>query len=270
MSRKNINARKRIETEPVYQRGFKEGDMLWLAQEYQRRSKSDPSLTLEDFAAQYAVPVDNIRIHNLHDPSLDIEEGHCVALWHGTSRTRAESILKNGFKPKKADKSRIYFARSPVLARWYANHRARNEKDHPAVISCVVDLSHYDDYIVGEIQGVVFFAFKAESISNGVVRRIIGLEKRSKDRSKRSKKRKDANAELTDIALTFNSAPPSIAYWLNSYLNLEGADRIQEEHEAVGKIKQWLNDQMDAGKFGEVPNEEMLEKVQEFLPQYQQ
>ena len=116
MSRKNKNARKRSEARPVYQRKFQEGDMVWLADEYQRRSESDSSLTLEDFAAQYAVPVDNIRLHK-HDPNLDIEKGRCVALWHGTTRTRAESILKEGFKPKRADKSRIYFARSPVLAR---------------------------------------------------------------------------------------------------------------------------------------------------------
>ncbi len=262
MSRKNKNARKRSEAEPVYQRKFQEGDMVWLANEYQRRSGSDPSLTLEDFAAQYAVPVDNIHIHK----NMDIEKGRCVALWHGTTRTRAESILKEGFKPKRADKSRIYFARSPVLARWYANHRSRNEKDHPAVIACVVDLSHYDDYIVGELQGVVFFAFKTESISNGVVRRIIGLEKRSKDRSEKLNKRKDANTELTNIALTFNSTLPGIAYWINSCLKQDDADRIQEDHEAIGKIKQWFDDQMDTGRFGEVSHEEMLEQVRKILP----
>ena len=64
-SRKNIamsafgleGAADRYETEPLYQRRFGEGDMEWLADEYHKRSSSDPSVTLEDFAFQYGVPL---------------------------------------------------------------------------------------------------------------------------------------------------------------------------------------------------------------------
>ena len=37
--------------------------MLWLAREYQQRLVADPSLTLEDFSAQYAVSAHEIRAH---------------------------------------------------------------------------------------------------------------------------------------------------------------------------------------------------------------
>jgi len=262
MGKRKKNTKKRHETQPVYQRRFQEGDMIWLAEEYRRRSNSDPSLTLEDFAAQYAVPADKIRSR---DPVLAVDEDHCIALWHGTTRSRAESILREGFKPKKAKKSRIYFARSPVLAKSYAKKRSKQERDHPAVISCSINLGHYSNYTVGELQGIVVFAFRTECIDSEVVRRVSGLGKRSEEHSEKPKKRKADNAEITNIALTFGSAIPSIVYWINSYLKLDGPDRIDEKHEAVGKVKQWFDDQMDAGRFGPVPDDEILEQVEEHL-----
>ena len=33
-----------------------------------------------------------------------------------------------------------------------------------------------------------------------------------------------------------------------------------------GKIKEWLDEQMDAGRFGEVPDDEILEQIGRYLP----
>lgn len=255
--------RKRDQADPLYQRRLYEGDMVWLAKEYLRRLSSESSLTLEDFATQYAVSADELRSYI---PELSTEDGHFVALWHGTTRSRAESILKEGFKPKRAEKSQVYFTRSLALAKSYANVRSKNEKDHPAVIMCSINLGHYNDYEVRELRGAAVFVFRAECIASDVVSRVSGLARRSKQRPKKSEKRKDVG--LTSVALTFTSARPSIAYWINSYLDLDNADRVQEEHEVVEKIKRWLDDQTDAGRFGEVPDDEMLEQVQQCLPQY--
>jgi hypothetical protein len=39
---------------------------------------------------------------------------------------------------------------------------------------------------------------------------------------------------------------------------------MNEDHKMVGKIKQWLDEQMYAGRFGEVPEDEILEQLQEY------
>ena len=44
--------------------------------------------------------------------------------------------------------------------------------------------------------------------------------------------------------------------------------RIHEDHEVVGKIKEWLDAQANAGRFGEVSDEEMLIQVRKYIPQY--
>ena len=51
------------------------------------------------------------------------------------------------------------------------------------------------------------------------------------------------------------------------YLKLDDSRKISEDHEAVQQIKQWLDEQMDAGRFGEVPADEIMEQVKKHLPQ---
>ena len=94
---------------------------------------------------------------------------------------------------------------------------------------------------------------------------MVGLAKAS--REERGKRRK-AGGEIGNVALTFNSGPAAIAYWINSYLKSADTGKICEDHEVVGKIKAWLDEQMEQGRFGEVPDSEMLEQVNELLPNY--
>ena len=88
----------------------------------------------------------------------------------------------------------------------------------------------------------------------------IGLLEQRQDESE------NLGNKLTDVVLTFNSGRAGIAYWINSYLKLDGADRMDEDHEAIGKIKEWLDEEMDAGQFGEVPEDEILEQIGRYLP----
>ena len=85
-------------TAPLYQSSFQESDMGWLADEYQRRARSEPTLTLEIFAAEYGVSADTLRFHA---PDLSRDVDRSVVLWHGTTKSRAESILEEGFRVKR-------------------------------------------------------------------------------------------------------------------------------------------------------------------------
>jgi hypothetical protein len=266
MGKRKKKGRNQNRAEPVYRRTFQEGDMVWLANEYQRRAAVEPSLTLEEFAIQYAVSADELRMYN---SEMAMEGDYYVSVWHGTTRARAEAIMEEGFKPKKAMKSRIFFTQSPSLARSYANNRARNEKDHPAVIKCSINLGDYNDYEVRQLKGAVVFAFKAECIDSVVVSKVIGRAKQDRQRpEKPQKRRENRDEQLTDVAITFNSRRAGIAYWLNCYLKLDGDGEIQADHEAVAKIKGWLDSEAENGRFGAVPDDEMLEQVNEHLPHY--
>jgi hypothetical protein len=251
-----------FETGPRYQSRFYEGDMVWLADEYQRRSRSEPSLTLEDFAAEYGVSADELRTYV---PDLSREIDHSVTLWHGTTRSRAESILQQGFRARKSKRhGQIYFTGRPGMARGFAERRARDEEDEPAVIMCSIDLSRYSDF---ERRGRAVYAFRCGCIASEVITNIDRLSRQWREKPERQE---SAESTPTDVAITFNSGCAGIAYWINSYLRLSGQGEVDENHEAVAKMKQWLDGQAEAGRFGEVPYNEMLEQAREYLPQYLQ
>ena len=247
----------RNEAVPLYQSSFQKSDIGWLVDEYQRRTPHEPSLTLEDFAAEYGVSAEELRSYTT-DGSRDVDSS--VVLWHGTTQSRAESILKEGFRRRKGERSLryIFFAGGPGMARSIAQGRAAREDDQPALIRCSIDLSRYSDY---ENRGKAVYAFRHNCIASDVIEKVEGLPQRYRKRTEAWPGPEDPDNGFTNVVLTFNSGRAGIAYWLNSYLKLDGADRMYEQHETVGKIKEWLDEQMDSGRFGEVSEDEILEQL---------
>lgn len=237
---------------PVYQRAFSEADMLRLANEYRKRKSSEASLTLGIFADQYGIPVAELRAYL---PDLIDGESDSVVLWHGTTKSRADSIIEEGFIAKGG---RVFFARNTRIPLVIAQTRAANKNDRPVVIMCSIDLSRYNRY---RRQGRNVYVFHHNHIGSEVVQEVMDAQS-GKIRVKRE------SVELTDIGINFSSGQAGIAFWMNNYLNLNGADRIGEDHEAVGKIKEWLNSQAEAGRFGKVSDEEMQKQVEKHLPEY--
>lgn len=146
------------------------------------------------------------------------------------------------------------------MARRYARTKARTEGDRPAVITCSIDLNCYSNY---ERQEGEIYAFNHECIANEVIKEVDGLPKR---RQEKLGNHEQVGVEITNVALTFNAGSVGIAYWVNSWLGLSDPHTIREDHEAVTKIKQWLDEQTNAGRFGEVPDDELMEQLSEHLP----
>jgi len=245
------------EANPLYQRKFQASDMAWLADEYQRRCDLEPAPTLEEFAAQYGVSADELRFH-IPKESGGIDS--TIVLWHGTTKSRAESIRDQGFRLKRArHERRIFFAAKPDMARGVAQRRASLEGDLPAVIRCCIDLSYY--YLYERRKNIVY-TFAHDYISSDVIKEINSAPTQRHEKRQKQEKQKDTSAELTNVVITFNSGRAGIAYWLSNFLNLTGEDQIQEDHESVEKIKGWLDAESDAGRFGMVPDDEILNQVQ--------
>lgn len=241
----------RDEPTPIYQKALTEADMEWLAGEYRRRSSSEASLTLEIFADQYGISAEA-----LHDylPELLRKEIDSVRLWHGTTKSRANSIFRDGFEGYRGT---IFFARRTKIPLAIAQRRAANEHDQPVVILCSIDLSRYHNYR----QRAGVYVFHHNHIGSEVVQEVMDA-RRGKIRVKQK------SVELTNIGITFNSGHAGVALWINSYLGLSGMEELSEDHEAVGRIAEWLDAQTDAGRFGQVSDEEMRERVKQRLPEY--
>ena len=240
------------ESIPIYQETLTEDDMERLANEYWRRSSSEASLTLEIFADQYGIWADDLLDYL---PELARKELDIVRLWHGTTKSRANSIRRDGFE---VHSGAVFFSRSTRTPHAVARQRASSEHDQPVVILCSIDLRRYNNY---RQRGSVY-VFYHNHIGSEVVQEVIDARKGKIGFPKE-------RVELTNIGITFNSARAGIALWINSYLELTGMDELSDDHESVVRIAEWLDAQADAGRFGEVSDEEMLEQVRRHLLEHE-
>jgi hypothetical protein len=73
---------------------------------------------------------------------------------------------------------------------------------------------------------------------------------------------------MTDIAITQSSGSAGIAYWLNSFLDLDDSECIPEDHPVVSRIKTWVDEQYASDRMLPIKDEEILGLVRELLPEY--
>ncbi len=79
----------------------------------------------------------------------------------------------------------------------------------------------------------------------------------------------DANRfrdDLTDIAITQSSGNTGIAYWFNSFLDLDDSECISENHPAVRNIKEWIDEQYANDRMIPITDEEILILSKKYLP----
>ena len=158
----------------------------------------------------------------------------------------------------------IYFSKDPRVAREYAHKRAKGESDQPAIVMCSIDLNKYNEY---ERRGTIFI-FNTDYIASEVIRNVKGVAGLMRQHREKRKKRGDSSSEQTrntDVALTFGSGHAGIAYWLNSFLKPSESDKIDEDHEIVESIKQWLEAQADNEISDVVPDDEIRGKIQGYF-----
>jgi hypothetical protein len=183
-------------------------------------------------------------------------------LWHGTSSRRAESIMESGFRSK--TRRGVFFSSNIMRSVNFAERRGSDEHSEPAIFAAIHDLGtlrhgkefrHQFDYV-----------FKP-GVATRIVKYLLtchGLYSIGKIVTEANKFRDD----LTDIAITQSSGKPGIAYWLNSFLDLDDPDCIAPDHPSVGRIKAWIDEQYESGRMGPIMDEEILNLAREFLPEY--
>jgi len=192
-----------------------------------------------------------------------IPEGD-VLLWHGTSLSRANSILESGFKDGRGKRGVFFSSNITKTSLGKAERRASAENSEPVIFAANCDLSTLEygkDFRVENHIIETHYIFLA-TIANRIVKYLLtchGLYSIGKIVTKDN---------LTNIAITQSSGNTGIAYWLNSFLDLDDSDCIPENHPAVGQIKAWVDEQYANGRMIPIADEEILILAKEYLLEY--
>ena len=186
-----------------------------------------------------------------------IPEGN-ILLWHGTSLKRANSIMESGFSGK------VFFSSNIMTSLGFAERRGLDGRSEPAIFAAIYDLSTLKEG--KEFHHRHHYIFKP-GIASRIVKYLLtlhGLYSIGKIATEANKYSDD----LTDIAITQSSGNTGIAYWLNSFLDLDDSNCIPEIHSAVIQIKDWIDGQYESGRMNPITDEEILILAQECLPEY--
>jgi hypothetical protein len=260
-----------------------------------RRSKKERKGEFQAFQTEFSDIVDAM-VDKLLDPADDLSEGYIieyeidnlkplarmlslklpirlqiierkptrvpggnVLLWHGTSLSRADSILQSGFKTKKRG---VFFSSNIMTSLSYAEGRASGGRGEPAIFAAIHDLGklRYGK----EFQHQFHYIFKPR-VATQIVKYLLtchGLYSIGKIATEASMFKDD----ITNIAITQSSGNAGIAYWLNSFLDLDDSECIPENHPAVSKIKAWIDEQYANDRAQPITDEEILNLAKELLP----
>ena len=70
------------------------------------------------------------------------------------------------------------------------------------------------------------------------------------------------------VKINDKSGAAGVAYWVNQHLELAGDEQLDKKHPAVVNIAAWVEAQYRQGRTTAIASEEMLELIQEHLPEY--
>jgi hypothetical protein len=201
-----------------------------------------------------------VRLQTAERRPGKVPEGDAL-LWHGTSCRRAESIMESGFRSKRRG---VFFSSNIMTSVSFAEGRASDEHSEPAIFAAIHNLGTLKHG--KEFRHQLHYVFKP-GVATRIVKYLLtchGLYSIGKIVTEANKFRDD----LTDIAITQSSGKAGIAYWLNSFLDLDNPDCIAPDHPAVSQIEAWIDEQYASGRMGPIMDEEILNLAREFLPEY--
>ena len=189
-----------------------------------------------------------------------------VILWHGTSRSRADSIAKTGFYRNS------YFAKLVGISWAYAAGKKRPD-DPGVLVLCAIDLSLYakHDY---EIRKNRVYSFKPPVPKEAVVGifridRFNRTELNNKANLFKSRiKKLKIGPRPPEIVIARNCGAEAIAYWMNMYLSSRTDRRVEITHPGVRRISAWVGKNYDSGRISPISEKEMLMQARRYVPEF--
>jgi hypothetical protein len=193
-----------------------------------------------------------------------------IILWHGTSKSRADSIAKTGFY------ANSFFAQSVGIAWGYAS--AKRKQDDPGMlVLCAVDLTSYKkrDYEKRKSGRIYHFI---PPVPRSAVARIFRIDELTRTELKEKAnwlriqirrhrfKRHESKPRRPEIVITRKCGTEAIAYWINMYLSVYTDRRIEAMHPGVEQIKMWVEKNYNNGRISPISDREMLMQAKRYVP----
>ena len=166
-----------------------------------------------------------------------------MIVYHGTTRTRARRICKEGFRPRKPSK-RVWFAQSRNYALGRARTQARRAHDRPMVLRCELNLAE--------------------------LRRRIG-KKRIFHRGANIA----INAPLpvsvlrsAPTAFDQPATPEDLAAWVNRVLDVKPWKGVGAKHPGIDRLSTWVINRLADRPESRIKPTELLAKARQWLPAF--
>jgi isopropylmalate/homocitrate/citramalate synthase len=70
-----------------------------------------------------------------------------------------------------------------------------------------------------------------------------------------------------EVMITDKSGAAGICAWINVYFNLDKSKEIPKDHQGIKVIYEWVMKEYDEGRITAISEEELIEKVKNYLPQ---
>jgi len=166
-----------------------------------------------------------------------------MIVYHGTTESRARRICAEGFLPKRPSR-RVWFARGHGYAMGRARTQARRAHDHPAVLTCELNL--------GRLRAQ--FGRKKVFYKNGIIS-IDGKLPVSVVRSY------PASADQP-------SSPHAMAAWVNDVLGLRKHKGVGWRHSGIQRMASWAVHRYAERPNSRISDKELLSKARQWLPEY--
>jgi len=162
--------------------------------------------------------------------------------YHGTTQTRARTILAEGLLPKPPSR-RVWFAESRGYAMGRARAQASRTGDVPVVLACNLDLEK-----LRRQPGVkrVIFRKGIIAVDGPVPVEMFGPP---------------AFADMATV-------PEEVAAWINDLLSLEGDDSVRTGHPGIARLSRWINTSLASQPGAKLLASELLEKAKVWLPEH--
>jgi len=162
--------------------------------------------------------------------------------YHGTTQTRARTILAEGLLPKPPSR-RVWFAESRGYAMGRARTQASRTGDVPVVLACNLDLAKLRRQL--SVKRVIFRK-GIIAVDGPVPVEMFGPP------------------TFADMA----TVPGEVAAWINDLLGLEGNDSVRTGHPGIVRLSRWINTRLASRPGAKLLASELLDKAKVWLPEH--
>ena len=207
------------------------------------------------------VLMDKIKHHSARLPSPDTQR---TIFWHGTSQSRADNILRSGFRPN------TFFSRDIRESQHFAMNKSRADNSGPAILASTIDLSQY----MGQYLGHRYFPDRIccfiPSIPPDVIKCVVNTKRILDWNEIAAPFLPKPNPQKTGNIVTIagRCGAVGVAYWINEYLGLQGGRMVKASHAGVKAIGRWIDNHYSRGRLSPISEKEMLMQMSIHLPEF--